>query len=67
MAVPVMSGVTRTAVAIAGGWLLVERTSLGLDGVFIAIAVSMVVYGCGIAGALLIAPWREKASFAKAS
>jgi putative MATE family efflux protein len=59
MAVPVITGLTRTAVAIAGGWLLVERTHLGLDGVFIAIAVSMVVYGCGIAGALLIAPWRQ--------
>ena len=59
MAVPVITGLTRTAVAIAGGWLLVEHTDLGLDGVFIAIAASMVVYGCGISGALLIAPWRK--------
>ena len=32
-------------VATAGGWFAVERLGLGLDGVFAAIAVGMVVFG----------------------
>jgi putative MATE family efflux protein len=61
MAIPVITGLTRTTVAIVGGWLFVEYTNLGLDGVFIAVAISMVVYGGGLSGALLIAPWRVRA------
>ena len=34
------------------------RIQLGLNGVFIAIAASMIVFGCMISGALLIAPWQ---------
>jgi putative MATE family efflux protein len=58
--VPVVAGLVRVVVATAGGWFAVERLELGLDGVFAAMAVGMVVYGCTIAGGLLIAPWRPR-------
>jgi hypothetical protein len=50
----------RVAVATAGGWFAVEKMDLGLDGVFMAMAVGMAVYGCAIAGSLYIAPWRSR-------
>ena len=59
MAVPVAAGVARPVVAAAGGWLAVETLGLGLDGLFAAIALGMLVYGGLIAGALLVAPWRS--------
>jgi len=61
MAVPVAASIARTIVATVGGYLLVEHTTLGLDGVFIAIAAGMITYGGLIAGALFFAPWRDKA------
>jgi hypothetical protein len=60
MAVPVAAGFARMIVATVGGWILIEHTQLGLTGVFIAIAASMVVYGGLIGGALFVAPWRTK-------
>jgi hypothetical protein len=33
---------------------------LGLDGVFLAIAAGLTVYGCLIAGSLLVRPWRAR-------
>jgi putative MATE family efflux protein len=59
MAVPVAAGVGRMVAAIAIGWLAVEN-DFGLAGVFTAIAAGMAVYGCVIAGSLLIAPWRAR-------
>jgi Na+-driven multidrug efflux pump len=58
MAVPVAASVARLVVAAGGGWFAIEKLGLGLDGVFAAIALSLVVYGGLIAGALLVAPWR---------
>jgi putative MATE family efflux protein len=58
MTVPVTAGI-RMTVATLGGWIIVEHTELGIHGVFGAIATSMVVYGCIIAGVLLIAPWKK--------
>jgi Na+-driven multidrug efflux pump len=60
MMVPVASSIARLLIAAGGGWLAVERLGLGLDGVFAAIAASLVVYGGLIAGALLLAPWRAR-------
>jgi putative MATE family efflux protein len=60
MAVPVAASFARLAIAAGGGWLAVEKFGLGLDGVFAAIALSLVVYGGLIAGTLLIAPWRAR-------
>jgi putative MATE family efflux protein len=60
MAVPVVASITRTIVATAGGWILITQTTLGLDGVFIAIAAGMISYGGLIACALFIAPWQPR-------
>jgi len=60
MTAPVLAGLARTLVATGGGWLLTERLGWGLNGVFVAIAAGLVVYGCLIAGALLLAPWRPR-------
>ncbi len=57
MATPLVAGLARQAVVTVGGWLAVERLGLGLDGVFAAIALGMIVYGCLIAGALFVRPW----------
>jgi Na+-driven multidrug efflux pump len=60
MAVPVTASVARLAVASAGGWFAIEKTGLGLDGVFMAIAASLAIYGLLIAGALFLFPWKSR-------
>ena len=60
MTMPVVASLSRLAIAAGGGWFAVERLSLGLGGVFGAIAASLVVYGGLIAGTLFVAPWRSK-------
>jgi Na+-driven multidrug efflux pump len=60
MAVPVVASVARLAVAAGGGWFAVEKIGLGLDGVFMAIAASLAIYGFLIGGALLLFPWRSR-------
>jgi putative MATE family efflux protein len=60
MKAPFFAGLARMAVATAGGWFAVERLGLGLDGVFAAIAVGMIVFGILIAGPLLVMPWGPK-------
>jgi putative MATE family efflux protein len=60
MTVPVVASIARLVIAAGGGWLAIESLGLGLDGVFGAIAASLVVYGGLIAGALLMAPWRAR-------
>ncbi|MDI1287149.1 MAG: MATE family efflux transporter [Reyranella sp.] len=59
MTVPVAAGLVRMAIATSGGWFAVEIMGMGLEGVFAAMAVGMAVYGCLIAGSLLVAPWRS--------
>jgi Na+-driven multidrug efflux pump len=60
MTAPFVAGIARMAIATTGGWFAVEKMGLGLDGVFAAIALGMAVYGCLIAGPLLVAPWGSK-------
>src|SRR5882672_836537 len=60
MKAPFFAGTTRLIVATLGGWLAIERFGLGLDGVFTAIAVGMIVFGVLIAGPLLLKPWGPK-------
>ena len=33
-------------VATAGGWFAIERLGTGLDGIFVAIAAGIVLFGC---------------------
>jgi MATE family, multidrug efflux pump len=60
MTTPLIAGFARMITATVGGWIVVEKTQLGLDGVFGAIAAGMIVHGCLIASSLLITPWRER-------
>jgi putative MATE family efflux protein len=52
MTTPLVASLVRQGLVSAGGWLVVERLGLGLNGVF--------VYGCLIAGPLLIRPWGSR-------
>jgi len=60
MTAPLVAGVCRLILATSGGWFAAERLGLGLDGVFAAIAVAMIVYGLMIAVPLLVKPWGPK-------
>lgn len=61
MTAPLIASFARMITATAAGWIVVEKTSLGLGGLFGAIALGIVVYGCWIGGSLLLTPWRGKA------
>lgn len=67
MKAPFFAGIARMAVATLGGWLAVEKFGLGLDGVFTAIAVGIIVFGGLIAGPLLVKPWGPKRSRSRAT
>ena len=57
---PLAGSIVRMAVATIGGWFAIEHLQLGLDGVFVAIAASLAIYGCTIGGALLLRPWQAR-------
>ena len=57
MTLPLVASIVRMTIATAGGWLAVEMLGLGLNGVFLAIALGTAAYGLTIAGALFVAPW----------
>ena len=68
MAAPLTASIARMLVATAGGWFAMEQLGLGLNGVFWAMAVSLVLYGATIALPLLVRPWRgldDKAGLAR--
>jgi Na+-driven multidrug efflux pump len=60
MTAPLMASFARMITATIAGWIVVEKTDLGLDGLFGAVALGVAVYGCWIAASLLFRPWREK-------
>jgi Na+-driven multidrug efflux pump len=60
MTTPLVASLVRQGLVSAGGWLVVERLGLGLNGVFAVLAAGMIVYGCLIAGPLLIRPWGSR-------
>jgi putative MATE family efflux protein len=61
MTAPLMASFARMITVTLAGWIVVEKTNLGLNGLFGAIALGIIVYGCWIAASLLVTPWREKA------
>jgi putative MATE family efflux protein len=65
MTAPLVAGFARMITATIAGWTVVEKTDLGLGGLFGAIALGMIVSGCWIAGSLLVAPWRESGQLPK--
>ncbi len=60
MTTPLVASLIRQGLVSVGGWLAVERLGLGLNGVFAVLAAGMFVYGCLIAGPLLIRPWGSR-------
>jgi MATE family, multidrug efflux pump len=60
MTAPLVASFARMITATVAGWVVVEKTSFGLDGLFGATAFGIIVYGCSIAGPLLVTPWRGK-------
>ncbi len=61
MSTPLMASFARMVTAMIAGWIVVEKLDLGLSGLFGAIALGIVVYGCWFVGSLLVRPWRAKA------
>jgi putative MATE family efflux protein len=59
MTAPLIASFARMITATVAGWIAVEKTDFGLDGLFGAMALGLIVYGCLIAGSLLVTPWRE--------
>lgn len=49
----VLAGTARLAVIAFGGWLVVHFTYLGIDGLFVVIAMGMMVFGIGAAIAVV--------------
>ncbi|TWT15284.1 MATE family efflux transporter [Reyranella sp. CPCC 100927] len=58
MVVPFLASVARLVVATVGGWLAIVW-GMEIAGVFVAIAIGIIVYGVLIAGTLLLSPWRS--------
>jgi putative MATE family efflux protein len=58
LAWPLTAGVLRLVIAGTGGWLAVDRLGAGLDGIFVALAVALVVFGSTIALAVRFGAWR---------
>lgn len=56
---PVLATIARFGLAVGGAIVLAFHFELGLRGVFYAAAISMVVYGIIIAGALKLGAWRH--------
>lgn len=54
---PVVAGVSRITLAVAGGWLLSGPTGMGLDGHFLAVALGITAYGAIIASAVRAGVW----------
>jgi putative MATE family efflux protein len=60
MMTPLVASLVRQGIVTVCSWLAVERLGLGLHGVFAVLAAGLFVYGCLIAGRLLVRPWRSR-------
>jgi len=58
LAWPLVAGFARLVIAALGGWLAIHQLGAGLSGVFIAIAVALVVFGVTVAAAIRAGAWR---------
>ena len=59
LAWPLIAGFTRLLIAALGGWLAVHQLGAGLSGLFIAMAVALVVFGVTVATAIRAGAWRR--------
>jgi putative MATE family efflux protein len=55
---PLIAGFVRLLTAAVGGWLAIHWLGGGLPGLFVAIALSLVVYGTTVAVAVRAGAWR---------
>lgn len=55
---PIAATVVRVLLAVGGAWLLAFWLDMGVDGVFIATAVAMAMFGVMIASSLKLGAWR---------
>jgi putative MATE family efflux protein len=56
---PLAAGFARLAIAAVGGWLAIRWLGAGLSGVFVALAVALVVFGSLVAAAIKAGAWRR--------
>ena len=55
---PIAATVVRVLLAVGGAWLLAFWLDMGVDGIFIATAVAMAMFGVMIASSLKLGAWR---------
>ena len=55
---PVLAGFARLLTAAGGGWVAIHWLGGGLPGLFLAITLSLVVFGTTVAVATRVAEWR---------
>ena len=58
LAWPLVAGFTRLLVAALGGWLAIHLLGAGLSGLFVAMALALVVFGVTVAMAIRAGAWR---------
>ncbi|GAA4052892.1 MATE family efflux transporter [Parerythrobacter jejuensis] len=56
---PVAATILRVILALGGGWFLAFQLGYGLDGIYIAAAAAMTVFGVMIAGSVKLGGWRK--------
>jgi putative MATE family efflux protein len=59
LAWPLIAGFTRLLIAALGGWLAIYQFGAGLSGLFVAIALALVVFGTTVATAIKAGAWRS--------
>jgi putative MATE family efflux protein len=59
---PLVAGFVRLLTAVVGGWLAIDGLGAGLPGLFLAIALSLVVFGTTVTVAIGAGAWRSRAS-----
>jgi putative MATE family efflux protein len=55
---PLIAGFARVLIAALGGWLAIHQFGAGLSGLFIAIALALVVFGVTVVAAIKAGAWR---------
>ncbi|HSF04929.1 MAG TPA: MATE family efflux transporter [Methylomirabilota bacterium] len=58
LAWPLVAGFARLLIAALGGWLAIHQLGAGLSGLFVAIALALVVFGTTVVTALRAGAWR---------
>ncbi len=56
---PIVATIVRFGFAVGGGWILAFTFDMGMQGIFIAAAAAMALYGLMIAASLKLGAWRH--------